>query len=433
TIPNIHLSNLSYHIALCPPSLHFTFHFPPLSPKDDEANVLYRPNQWANYAILLLQGRAHVHIGNEGLLFEAGPFVMFGEVVLKPSVAAAVASTIGEQHNDTTNAHSDDSLSVTCQSPSPSVPSPPQQDRAPNSIRIVRPYNCTTPNPHASSDDSTIHKRNSLFIPHSGDVLASRPDEIRAFVSHANELTNSDGVNVMFPELNEKADPAVCSARLASEARFVPDYLLKAVTNLQYLRITPEHYLVARRLSAVILRLANSGKSRLSSSQADTSSLLVPKLHQLPGLGPVKINSHDMFQNAWDHHVVRLREASVAAAVASTIGEQHNDTTNAHSDDSLSVTCQSPSPSVPSPPQQDRAPNSIRIVRPYNCTTPNPHASSDDSTIHKRNSLFIPHSGDVLASRPDEIRAFVSHANELTNSDGDPTRPFRSKARAVHT
>ncbi|KAA3679475.1 metal transporter CNNM [Paragonimus westermani] len=291
------------------------------NPKDDEANILYRPNQWANYAILLLQGRAHVQIGNEGLLFEAGPFVMFGEIVLKR-------------------------------------------------------------------------------------------------------------VNAMFSELNEKADPAMCSARLASEARFVPDYLLKAVTNLQYLRITPEHYLVARRLSAVIVRLANSGKSKLSSSQTDTSSLLIPKLHQLPGLGPVKINSHDMFQNAWDHHVVRLREASVAAAVASTIGEQHNDAVNAHSDDGFSVACQSSSPPVPSPPE-DRAPNSIRIVRPYNCTTPSPN--SDDSTIHKRNSLFIPHSGDVLASRPDEIQAFVSHTNELTNSDSDPTRPFRSKARAVRT
>ncbi|KAF8570901.1 hypothetical protein P879_03774 [Paragonimus westermani] len=266
-------------------------------------------------------GRAHVQIGNEGLLFEAGPFVMFGEIVLKR-------------------------------------------------------------------------------------------------------------VNAMFPELSEKADPAMCSARLASEARFVPDYLLKAVTNLQYLRITPEHYLVARRLSAVIVRLANSSKSKLSSSQTDTSSLLIPKLHQLPGLGPVKINSHDMFQNAWDHHVVRLREASVAAAVASTIGEQHNDTMNAHSDDGFSVACQSSSPPVPSPPQ-DRAPNSIRIVRPYNCATPSPN--SDDSTIHKRNSLFIPHSGDVLASRPDEIQAFVSHTNELTNSDSDPTRPFRSKARAVRT
>lgn len=39
--------------------------------------------QWSNYAILLLQGRAIVQIGVEGLIFEAGPFLMFGEAVLK--------------------------------------------------------------------------------------------------------------------------------------------------------------------------------------------------------------------------------------------------------------------------------------------------------------------------------------------------------------
>ncbi|CAL8097788.1 unnamed protein product [Calicophoron daubneyi] len=112
------------------------------NPKDDDANILYRPNQWANYAILLLQGRCTVEIGNEGLLFEAGPFVLFGETVLKR-------------------------------------------------------------------------------------------------------------VNTIFPDLTENMDPSVQSARLAAEARFVPDYLVKACTNIQYLRITAEHYLLARRLTVL--------------------------------------------------------------------------------------------------------------------------------------------------------------------------------------
>lgn len=60
---------------------------------------------------------------------------------------------------------------------------------------------------------------------------------------------HSQGVNEIFHELSENSDPSFQSARLASEARFVPDYMLKATTNLQYLRITAEHYLLARRLS----------------------------------------------------------------------------------------------------------------------------------------------------------------------------------------
>ncbi|VDP74790.1 unnamed protein product [Echinostoma caproni] len=179
------------------------------NPKDDEANVLYHPNQWANYAVLLLQGRALVQIGNEGLTFEAGPFVMFGETVLKR-------------------------------------------------------------------------------------------------------------VNELFHELSDSTDPSLQSARLASEARFVPDYLLKATTNLQYLRITAEHYLLARRLSILHQRAAPSCTLHLPHSP-DAAPANWSRSN-LPGLEAVKIGSHDMFQNAWEHHIVRLRQA----AVASTLNTFHS-------------------------------------------------------------------------------------------------------------
>ncbi|VDN13825.1 unnamed protein product [Dibothriocephalus latus] len=51
--------------------------------RDENENIIYRANQWANYAILILQGRALVETSTEHLVFEAGPFMLFGETVLK--------------------------------------------------------------------------------------------------------------------------------------------------------------------------------------------------------------------------------------------------------------------------------------------------------------------------------------------------------------
>lgn len=53
------------------------------SSHDDNDNLIYKANQWANYAVLILQGRALVETSNEKLLFEAGPFMLFGETVFK--------------------------------------------------------------------------------------------------------------------------------------------------------------------------------------------------------------------------------------------------------------------------------------------------------------------------------------------------------------
>ncbi len=53
------------------------------SSRDDNDNVIYKANHWANYAVLILQGRALVETSTEHLLFEAGPFMLFGETVLK--------------------------------------------------------------------------------------------------------------------------------------------------------------------------------------------------------------------------------------------------------------------------------------------------------------------------------------------------------------
>ncbi|BHF59959.1 Metal transporter cnnm2 [Sparganum proliferum] len=194
--------------------------------RDENENIIYRANQWANYAILILQGRALVETSAEHLVFEAGPFMLFGETVLK--------------------------------------------------------Y-----------------------------------------------------VNDIYPEVSTLKDPELQSAQLAAKARFLPDYTVRAITNIQFLRITAEHYLLARRLSAWITKLhpqgtngTTDGSSVLQiSGPPDPDALPVvrePALAaQPPGTVPAflrnEANSQDFFQAAWDRHVSHLREATRASILASLV------------------------------------------------------------------------------------------------------------------
>lgn len=46
------------------------------------ANLLYEAGKAADYAILILQGRARVLVSKDCLVFMAGPFMFFGEAIL---------------------------------------------------------------------------------------------------------------------------------------------------------------------------------------------------------------------------------------------------------------------------------------------------------------------------------------------------------------
>lgn len=62
----------------------------PDSSRDDDDNLIYKANRYANFTVLILQGRALVETSTEHLLFEAGPFMLFGETVLKCELARGV-------------------------------------------------------------------------------------------------------------------------------------------------------------------------------------------------------------------------------------------------------------------------------------------------------------------------------------------------------
>lgn len=66
-------------------------------------------------------------------------------------------------------------------------------------------------------------------------------------------------MNDIYPEVSTLKDPELQSAQLAARARFLPDYTVRAATNIEYLRITAEHYLLARRLTVWVTKLHPQG------------------------------------------------------------------------------------------------------------------------------------------------------------------------------
>ncbi|VDO05875.1 unnamed protein product [Rodentolepis nana] len=188
---------------------------------NDNDNIIYKANQYANYAVLILQGRALVETSNERLLFEAGPFMLFGETVFK--------------------------------------------------------Y-----------------------------------------------------VNDIYPEVSTLKDPELQSAQLAARARFLPDYTVRATTNIEYLRITAEHYLLARRLTVWVTKLHPQGLAALepretdsSQAEVDTNSLrrstFCANRKDSCCVSALQSESQDFFQSAWDRHISHLREATRATVLASIV------------------------------------------------------------------------------------------------------------------
>ncbi|KAM3176299.1 hypothetical protein ACTXT7_006794 [Hymenolepis weldensis] len=74
-------------------------------------------------------------------------------------------------------------------------------------------------------------------------------------------------VNDIYPEVSTLKDPELQSAQLAARARFLPDYTVRAATNIEYLRITAEHYLLARRLTVWVTKLHPQDPEAVSTDQ----------------------------------------------------------------------------------------------------------------------------------------------------------------------
>lgn len=54
--------------------------------KDNPAVMVYEQGKAADYFVLILEGRVEVIVGQEGLLFECGPFTYFGTQALAQNV-----------------------------------------------------------------------------------------------------------------------------------------------------------------------------------------------------------------------------------------------------------------------------------------------------------------------------------------------------------
>ncbi|XP_078669083.1 metal transporter CNNM4-like isoform X13 [Branchiostoma floridae x Branchiostoma belcheri] len=171
--------------------------------KDSTSNNIYTNGKPADYFVLILQGRVEVRAGKEGLTYETGPFTHFGE-------AAIVASERETSPKSAACVHKQQ-----------------QQQSAPS----------TTTNNNKPSPGSVSGQSNTT--PQHQGRRASALSTLSA------ASTSSFAFPIPLPKriVNQPQIGISSSQSLV----YVPDYSVRAVTDVQYIRIRRAHYMAARQ------------------------------------------------------------------------------------------------------------------------------------------------------------------------------------------
>ncbi|XP_078669086.1 metal transporter CNNM4-like isoform X15 [Branchiostoma floridae x Branchiostoma belcheri] len=152
--------------------------------KDSTSNNIYTNGKPADYFVLILQGRVEVRAGKEGLTYETGPFTHFGEAAIVASVVEAARTHDRRQ-----------SIGACCANKGGGQTADGQSGRH---FSVVYCPNCS----------AAINKGQ----------------------------TNQGIVNQ--PQIGISSSQSLV---------YVPDYSVRAVTDVQYIRIRRAHYMAARQ------------------------------------------------------------------------------------------------------------------------------------------------------------------------------------------
>ncbi|XP_035672455.1 metal transporter CNNM4-like isoform X12 [Branchiostoma floridae] len=204
--------------------------------KDSTSNNIYTNGKPADYFVLILQGRVEVRAGKEGLTYETGPFTHFGE-------AAIVAS----EHTGNT--------------PSPETPADRSIASCPaginkclfqhNAERETSPKSAACLRKQQQQQQSAPSTTNNNK-PSPGTVSGqsnTTPQHQGRRASALSTLSAASASSFAFPIPLPKRIVNQPQIGISSSQSlvYVPDYSVRAVTDVQYIRIRRAHYMAARQ------------------------------------------------------------------------------------------------------------------------------------------------------------------------------------------
>ncbi|XP_078669084.1 metal transporter CNNM4-like isoform X14 [Branchiostoma floridae x Branchiostoma belcheri] len=153
--------------------------------KDSTSNNIYTNGKPADYFVLILQGRVEVRAGKEGLTYETGPFTHFGEAAIVASVVEAARTHDRRQ-----------SIGACCANKGGGQTAGKQEDNPRRAFSFAR----------KTDKDKKAQKG------------------LRSIVNQ--------------PQIGISSSQSLV---------YVPDYSVRAVTDVQYIRIRRAHYMAARQ------------------------------------------------------------------------------------------------------------------------------------------------------------------------------------------
>lgn len=203
-------------------------------PQDPEARsnvqLIYSYGKPADYFVLILEGRVEAQCGREGIVFQTGPFGFFGiaALVLPPQDWQLYYDT--EESRRPSGAHNPPQLPSAGGSPL-GVPVSQNLGEGPTDTRI--------------SPSTSLSRTTRTIAPTRSDISA---DESRR--------------TSMVPPRQGPDDSTPTAGASGSAGTFWPDYTVRPVTDLLYLRVHRAHYLAAFRASQYERRSDNYRSAR---------------------------------------------------------------------------------------------------------------------------------------------------------------------------
>ncbi|XP_078669071.1 metal transporter CNNM4-like isoform X1 [Branchiostoma floridae x Branchiostoma belcheri] len=250
--------------------------------KDSTSNNIYTNGKPADYFVLILQGRVEVRAGKEGLTYETGPFTHFGEAAIvaseretSPKSAACVHKQQQQQSapSTTTNNNKPSPGSVSGQSNT----TPQHQGRRASALSTLSAASTSSfafpiPLPKLVEAARTHDRRQSIGAccanKGGGQTAEEEPLLKQAltptlvskfgFASKNGKQEDNPRRAFSFARKTDKDKKAQKGLRSivnqpqigissSQSLVYVPDYSVRAVTDVQYIRIRRAHYMAARQ------------------------------------------------------------------------------------------------------------------------------------------------------------------------------------------